>query len=221
MNRTVNIGLIGFGTVGGGVYSLISKNREIIEKRSGITLKIKTICDLRADAVRKAAPGVQVTDNWKDIINDPEIETVVELIGGINPAKGMILEALNAGKNVVTANKKLLAEAGEEIIAKASQGSVKLGFEASVGGGIPCLLALKNGLVGNDIKSVMGILNGTTNYILTRMEDDNLSFEDALKEAQRLGFAEADPTFDIEGFDAGHKITLLSMIAFNKKIDYA
>lgn len=221
MSRTVNIGLIGFGTVGGGVYNLIKKNRDTIALRTGITLNVKTVCDLRTDVVTAAAPDVKVTTRWQDIIEDTEIETVVELIGGINPAKSMILGALQAGKNVVTANKKLLAESGSEIFELASNSLTKLGYEAAVGGGIPCIAALKFGLVGNRFNSAMGILNGTTNYILTRMEDDNLSFDDALKEAQKLGFAEADPTFDIEGYDAGHKISLVAMLAFNKKINYA
>ena len=221
MKRSVQIGLIGFGTVGGGVYALLAKNASLIEERTGISIRIKRICDLRTDVVKKDAPGVDVTDKWQDVVNDPEIETVVELIGGINPAKSIILEALRAGKNVVTANKKLLAEAGKEIFEKVSQGGAKLGFEASVAGGIPCIAALKHGLVGNEIQSAMGILNGTTNYILTRMEEDNLSFESALKEAQAKGFAEVDPTFDVEGYDAGHKITLLAMLAFNQSVDYA
>ena len=220
MKRNVKIGLIGFGTVGSGVYHLLEKNRNLIAERTGMTLSIKTICDLRTDIVKKAAPGVSVTDNWQNLVNDPEIETIVELIGGINPAKKIIVEAMKAGKNVVTANKKLLAEAGQEIFEIASVGKVKLGFEASVGGGIPCIAALKHGLVGNNILSVMGILNGTTNYILTRMSEENLSFADALKQAQENGFAEADPTFDIEGYDAGHKITLCATIAFNKRVDY-
>ncbi|HEY1405759.1 MAG TPA: homoserine dehydrogenase, partial [Spirochaetota bacterium] len=220
MKRNVKIGLVGFGTVGSGVYNLLAKNRTLIAERTGINLTIKTICDLRTDVVKKAAPDIAVTDKWQDLVNDPEIETIVELIGGINPAKTIILEALTAGKNVVTANKKLLAEAGYEIFEKAAEGKAKLGFEASVGGGIPCIASLKHGLVGNNIQSVTGILNGTTNYILTRMSEDNLSFETALAQAQASGFAEADPTFDVEGYDAGHKITLLAMLSFNKRVDY-
>jgi homoserine dehydrogenase len=221
MKRIVNIGLIGFGTVGKGVYDLITKNSTLITERTGITLKIKMVAEKRTDLVTAAAPELTVTDDWKKLINDPEIETIVELIGGVEPARTMILAALDAKKNVVTANKKLLAEAGKDIFAKAAGGQAKVGFEASVGGGIPCIAALKHGLVGNQIHSVMGILNGTTNYILSRMEEEKLSFQDALKEAQEKGFAEADPTFDIEGYDAGHKITLLAMLAFNKKVDYA
>jgi homoserine dehydrogenase len=220
MKRNVGIGLIGFGTIGSGVYNLIEKNRDIITERTGIALTVKKICDVRIDVVKKAAPDVMIIDTWQDMIADPDIETIVELIGGIKPAQEIILKALTAGKNVVTANKKLLAEAGFEILEKASRGVAKLNFEAAVGGGIPCVAALKHGLVGNRIRSVMGILNGTTNYILTRMAEDELSFEAALGEAQAKGFAEADPTFDVEGFDAGHKITLLAMLAFNKRIGF-
>ena len=221
MKKDVKIGLIGYGTVGSGVYGLLEKNSEVIAARTGLNVSVKMICDLRADKIASEVAGTALTTNWKDIINDKEIDTVVELIGGVEPAKSMIIEALKAGKNVVTANKKLLAEAGSEIFSIVKNSKVKLGFEASVGGGIPCLDALKSGLVGNRINSVMGILNGTTNYILTRMEEGGLSFGDALKEAQREGFAEADPTFDIEGYDAGHKITLLGMLSFNKEIDYS
>jgi homoserine dehydrogenase len=181
---------------------------------------MKTICDLRVDDVKNATKNIHVTNNWKELVEDSEIDIIVELIGGIEPAKSIIIAALKAGKHVVTANKKLLAEAGEEIFAIANQGKVQLGFEASVGGGIPCIEALKNSLVANQVESVMGILNGTTNYILSRMEDVGLSFEEALKEAQAEGFAEVDPTFDIEGFDAGHKITLLAMLAYNRGVAY-
>ncbi|MBN1500596.1 MAG: homoserine dehydrogenase [Spirochaetes bacterium] len=220
MKRKVKIGLVGFGTVGSGVYELIKKNGAVISKRTDIELEIKTICDLRLDYVKETVSNINLTTNWKDLLEDDEIETIVELIGGIEPARTIIIEALKAGKNIVTANKKLLAEAGTEIFELSNKKSAKLGFEASVGGGIPCLQALKSGLVGNRIDKVAGILNGTTNYILTKMEEDGLSFAESLAEAQKLGFAEADPTFDIEGYDAGHKITLLSMLAFNKNIDY-
>jgi homoserine dehydrogenase len=220
MHRTVHIGLAGFGTVGGGVYALLKENRELIRQRTDIDIDIKTICDVDARKVRDGAKGVAVTSDWKDLLADGDIDTIVELIGGIEPAKSIILEALRSGRNVVTANKKLLAEAGGEIFELSQKAKSKLGFEAAVGGGIPCILALRSGLVGNRVRSVIGILNGTTNYILTRMQDEGLSFQEALKRAQEKGFAEADPTFDIEGFDAGHKIALLSMLAYNKKIDY-
>jgi len=221
MKKNLNIGLIGFGTVGQGVYELLKKNSPLIKNRKGINLKIRTICDLKTARVKKFAKNVKVTDKWKDIVNDPEIDLIVELIGGINPAKEIISTSLRLGKKVVTANKKLLAEKGEEIfeILKASESF--LGFEASVGGGMPCLLSLEDGLVGNKIKSITGILNGTTNYILSQMEDNpEASFAEILREAQKKGFAELDPTFDIEGFDAGHKITLLAMLAYNLKIDF-
>lgn len=220
MEKSVKIGLIGFGTVGSGVYNLLKNNGNIILDRTGVKAEIKTICDLRLDDIRDKVENINLTSNWKDLLEDDEIDTVVELIGGIEPAKTMIIESLKAGKNVVTANKKLLAESGSEIFDLTSKSNVKLGFEASVGGGIPCLEALKSGLVGNRINYVMGILNGTTNYILTKMEEEGLSFETALSQAQEAGFAEADPTFDVEGYDAGHKITLLSMLSFNERFKY-
>lgn len=220
MKKNIKIGLIGFGTVGSGVYNLLKNNGEKIFERTGVHAEIKTICDLRLDDIKTQVDGINLTTNWKDLLIDEEIDTVVELIGGIEPAKTMIIESLRAGKNVVTANKKLLAEDGEEIFKLTDRANVKLGFEASVGGGIPCLAALKSGLVGNRINSVMGILNGTTNYILTKMEEEGISFNQALDQATEEGFAEADPTFDIEGYDAGHKISLLSMLSFNKKISY-
>ncbi len=220
MQNKISIGLIGFGTVGSGLYHVLKQNRSLIAKRSGVDIELKTICDLETEKVKSATSGVGVTDRWNDIVEDPEIRTVVELIGGIEPAKTVIMAALRSGKNVVTANKKLLAEAGEDIFDLVGRSGVQLGFEASVGGGIPCILSLKHGLVGNNVRSVTGILNGTTNYILTRMQEEAMSFEQALKDAQSKGFAEADPTFDIEGYDAGHKIALLSMLAYSKKIDY-
>ncbi|MFH0977603.1 MAG: homoserine dehydrogenase [Spirochaetota bacterium] len=216
----IKLGLIGFGTVGSGVYTLLDRNSALINERSGIDIAIKSICDLRADEIKKKVKNVNITKNWKDIVNDPEIDTVIELVGGIEPAKSIVIEALTKGKNVVTANKKLLAEEGEAIFAAGNESGSRIFFEASVGGGIPCIQALRDGMVGNRIESVMGILNGTTNYILTRMEDDGLSFADALKDAQQKGFAEADPTFDIEGFDAAHKLAVVSRMAFSRKISF-
>jgi homoserine dehydrogenase len=170
--------------------------------------------------IKNKVSDVILTDNWKEIIEDDGIDIVIELIGGIEPAKSIITAALNRGKHIVTANKKLLAEEGEEILQMAAGGGGRIGFEAAVCGGIPCIQALRTGLVGNRIDSVMGILNGTTNYILTKMHDLGLPFDEILKDAQKKGFAEADPTFDVEGFDAGHKIAILSRLAFGKKIDY-
>ena len=218
--KKINIGLVGFGIVGSGLHSLLEKNSSLIAEKTGIDISLKTICDIRTDHVEKHAKGINVTDKWENLIKDDEIDIIVELIGGIEPAKSIIIAALDSGKSVVTANKKLLAEEGAEIFSMANSGKARIGFEASVGGGIPCIMSLSHGLVGNRVRSVMGILNGTTNYILSKMEDDDMPFPEALKDAQEKGFAEADPTFDIEGYDAGHKIALLSMIAFNKNIDF-
>jgi len=215
--KSVKIGLIGFGTVGRGVYELLQQNFNLIAEKIGVEINIVKICDVNAPSTPSEIP---FTNNWQEITDDPQIDTVVELIGGIDPSKNIILSSLKNKKNVVTANKKLLAELGDEIFELAYKNKLKLGFEAAIGGGIPCLLALRTGLVANNISLIMGILNGTTNYILTKMEDDMLSFEKALQQAQEKGFAEADPTFDIEGFDAGHKISLLAMMTYGKKIDY-
>jgi len=221
MRNVVRCGLIGFGTVGKGVYQLLQENAHLIKLRTGIDVQIATICDLRTDLVRREVSDIPLTDNWRDLLEDDSIDTIIELIGGIEPAKTMIIECMKKGKDVVTANKKLLAEDGDQVFDLANSGSAKLGFEASIGGGIPCVVSLKSGLVGNRVHTVMGILNGTTNYILTQMYDKAIPFDDALREAQELGFAEADPTFDIEGHDAGHKIALLSMIAYNRKVHFS
>lgn len=218
--RKVKIGIIGFGTVGRGVYDIIMNNGDVLTNRTEIEFSIKTICDLNVDYIKSEAKGIAVTDKWEDVAEDPDIEIILELIGGIHPAKEIIMRSLENGKSVVTANKKLLAEDGDDIFDLQNRSNAKLGFEASVGGGIPCILSLRSGLVANRIRSVMGILNGTTNYILTKMEEEGVSFGEALTEAQEKGFAEADPTFDIMGHDAGHKISLLSMIAFNRRIDF-
>lgn len=218
--KEINIGLVGFGTIGSGVYDLLNKNGKLIKERTGISLTIKTICDLRIDQVKKSITDVELTKRWEDIIEDESIDIVIELIGGIKPAKTIILKTLECGKSAVTANKKLLAEEGKNIFEAESSSRGNLKFEASVAGGIPCILALQTGLAGNRIFSITGILNGTTNYILTRMKDDGLPFETVLKTAQEKGFAEADPTFDIEGQDAGHKIALLSMLSYGKNVDF-
>jgi homoserine dehydrogenase len=218
--KDLKVGLIGFGTVGRGVYEIIKDNSSIISGRTGFKPVIKTICDLNIDHIKKIAPDCAVTDKWEEITRDPEIDVIAELIGGINPAKKIILTALNSGKAVVTANKKLLAEDGNEIFRTVHKTGNYLGFEASVAGGIPCLLALTKGLVANNVKSVIGILNGTTNYILSKMQDQGLQFAEALADAQKKGFAEADPTFDIEGYDAGHKISILSLLAYGREVDY-
>ncbi len=218
--KQINIGLVGFGTVGSGLHRLIQGNADVIARRTGVRVTVKTICDLRREHVKTHAPGIDVTDDWESVVNDGAIDIVAELIGGINPARSIITAALEGGKGVVTANKKLLAEEGAAIFRAVQSGAGRLGFEAAVGGGIPCVLALRNGLVGNRVRSIMGILNGTTNYILTKMQESGMPFPEALAVAQEMGFAEADPTFDIEGYDAGHKIALLAMIAFNREIRY-
>jgi homoserine dehydrogenase len=218
--KKLNIAIIGFGTVGCGLYRLLEKNAEVIAQRTGIDISVTAVCDVRSDHVKKTAPGARIVSDWKEIVKDKSVDIVAELIGGIEPAKSIIMEALKNGKGVVTANKKLLAEEGRDIFKQANAGAGHIGFEAAVGGGIPCILALRHGLVGNRMRSIMGILNGTTNFILTMMRENNMPFPDALRDAQEKGFAEADPTFDIEGYDAGHKIALLAMIAFNKNISY-
>ncbi len=221
MKKIINIGLIGFGTVGSGVFNIIKENHEVICIRTGMELVIKTICDLDTEKVKKIAGAASVTENWRDITDDPEIDIVVELIGGTEPAKSIITESLQNGKNVVTANKMLLAVNSIEILETLIKTGNSIGFEAAVGGGIPCILTLKKGLVANRIKSVTGILNGTTNYILTKMEDEGISFAGALKDAQEKGFAESDPTFDVEGIDAGHKIALLAMLSYGRSFNFS
>jgi homoserine dehydrogenase len=220
MKKIVNIGIIGFGTVGQGVYNLIKKNSGTIALRSGIELNIKTICDLNLPLIENKVQEAVITDKWEDVVNDKEIDIVVEVIGGISPAKEIIISSLNNGKNAVTANKKLLAEDGISILEAIAKTGSSIGFEAAVGGGIPCILSLRQGMIGNRIRSIVGILNGTSNYILTRMDEDSAAFAEALKDAQDKGFAEADPTFDIEGCDAGHKISLLSMLSYGKLIEF-
>lgn len=220
MKTTVNIGIIGFGTVGSGVYHLLKNNADPIALRSGIDIKVKSVCDLDINRLKNEISDITVTDRWTDITGDSDIDLVVELIGGNEPARTIIMEALKKGKNVVTANKKLLAEAGSELLETVVETGNSIGFEAAVGGGIPCILSLKKGMVGNHIRSILGILNGTTNYILTRMSDEGVTFQDALKDAQAKGFAEADPTFDVEGIDAGHKISILAMLSYGRAITF-
>jgi len=219
--KTVTIGIIGFGTVGRGVFEVLSKNGGLVAQRTGIQIKIASICDNNPDTLRPVENQLKTTAVWQELVDDPSIDIIVELIGGLEPAGEIILTALKKGKSVVTANKKLLAERGGAIFGAAASSAGLLRFEAAVGGGIPCLLVLGTGMAANRIKSIIGILNGTTNYILSRMERDLLSFDDVLKEAQQKGFAEADPSFDINGFDAGHKISILAMLAYGKSIDYA
>ncbi|MCW5637650.1 MAG: homoserine dehydrogenase [Rubrivivax sp.] len=218
MNQTlapIRVGLLGIGTVGGGTFRVLQRNQAEIRRRAGRGIEIAMVADL--DVARaKAIVGdtAQVVDDARRVIAEPAIDIVVELIGGCGIAKTLVLEAIAAGKHVVTANKALLAVHGNEIFAAARAKGVMVAFEAAVAGGIPIIKALREGLTANRIEWIAGIINGTTNFILSEMRDKGLSFEAVLKEAQRLGYAEADPTFDIEGVDAAHKLTIMSAIAF-------
>ena len=212
---TINIGLIGFGTIGTGVVTLLSNNIDLIEKKAGRSVKLKKVVDIDIETNRgvKIDPNI-LSNDVNDILEDPEIDIVIELIGGYHPAKNFILTAMKNGKHVVTANKALLAKYWDEIITTAQDNEVRICFEASVGGGIPVLQPLNESLAANNIKSIYGIINGTANYILTKMTDKKLEFEDVLKEAQDKGYAEQDPTFDVEGFDTAQKLIILSILGF-------
>lgn len=216
--HTVNIGLFGFGTVGGGLAEALRSQHERILRRSGLSLKLTKIAARSLSSLPPQLAGAELVKDADALINDPSIHIFVELIGGIEPARTCILKAIAAGKHVVTANKALLSQHGKELFAAAAAKGVELGFEGSVGGGIPLIKALKEGLAANRILSVMGILNGTANYILTRMSEERLPFAEALREAQRLGFAEADPTYDVEGIDTAHKLAILMTIAYGMNI---
>lgn len=217
----INVGIIGFGIVGSGTARVLLENKEVIQKRAGFGINLKRIADLDITTDRgfQVPDGILTTD-VNAIFNDPEIQIVVELIGGIRPAKDFILKAIQNGKHVVTANKALLATEGTEIFQAARKAGVEVGFEASVAGAIPIIKVMKEGLVANRIKAIFGIINGTSNYILTKMTDEDVEFTDALKEAQKLGYAEADPTFDIEGIDTAHKLTILATLAYGIPLSY-
>lgn len=217
----VSVGIIGFGTVGTGTARILLENSNLIKNRTGIEFVLKRIADLdiKKDRGIKIPGGVLTTDA-NAVIDDPDIDIVVELIGGIRPARDFMLQAIRNKKHVVTANKALLATEGNEIFSEAEKNGVEIGFEASVAGGIPIIKVLREGLVANNIVAVYGIINGTSNYILTKMTDEKMEFSEALKEAQRLGYAEADPTFDIEGIDTAHKLTILSSLAYGIPLSY-
>jgi homoserine dehydrogenase len=217
----IRVGLLGIGTVGSGVFTVLQRNQEEIMRRAGRGIEVSIVADL--DVARaKALVGDQVTvvADARAVIADPQVDIVVELIGGYGIAKQLVLEAIAAGKHVVTANKALLAVHGTEIFAAAQKKGVMVAFEAAVAGGIPIIKALREGLTANRIEWIAGIINGTTNFILSEMRDKGLPFEAVLKEAQRLGYAEADPTFDIEGVDAAHKATLMSAIGFGIPVQF-
>ncbi len=219
--KEIKVGLIGFGTVGTGVVKILQKNSKLIEKRMGAKIVLKRVADIDLETPRGVhlKPGV-LTRKAEEVINDPEIEIVMEMVGGIEPAKTYILKAIRNKKHVVTANKALLALYGDEIFREANQVGVDVNFEASVGGGIPLIRSIKEGLVANRIQSIVGILNGTSNYILSKMTDEGRDFKEVLREAQEKGYAEADPTFDIEGIDAAHKLAILIRLAFGTSIEF-
>jgi homoserine dehydrogenase len=217
----IRVGLLGIGTVGGGTYNVLQRNQEEIRRRAGRGIEITMVADLDVARAKAAVgPGVQVVDDARKVVASPDVDIVIELIGGYGIAKQLVLEAIEAGKHVVTANKALLAVHGTEIFAAAHRKGVMVAFEAAVAGGIPIIKALREGLTANSIQWIAGIINGTTNFILSEMRDKGLDFDVVLKEAQRLGYAEADPTFDIEGVDAGHKVTLMSAIAFGIPVQF-
>ena len=219
--KSIKVGLLGIGTVGGGVFNVLKRNHDEILRRAGIGIEIAMVADLDTTRAQSmVGPGVQVVADARAVIANPEIDIVVELIGGYGIAKQLVLEAIEAGKHVVTANKALLAVHGTEIFSAAHRKGVMVAFEAAVAGGIPIIKSLREGLTANRIEWIAGIINGTTNFILSEMRDKGLDFDVVLKEAQRLGYAEADPTFDIEGVDAAHKASLMSAIAFGVPVQF-
>ncbi|MCH9638022.1 MAG: homoserine dehydrogenase [Betaproteobacteria bacterium] len=219
--KPIKVGLLGIGTVGGGTFSVLKRNQEEISRRAGRDIIVTMIADKDLDKARSlAGSDIVVTDNANNIVTNPEIDIVVELIGGNTIAKDLILAAIAQGKHVVTANKALLASHGTEIFSAARDKGVMVAFEAAVAGGIPIIKALREGLTANRIEWIAGIINGTANFILSEMREKGLSFEPVLDQAQKLGYAEADPTFDIEGIDAAHKITIMAAIAFGIPVQF-
>ena len=217
--RTVNVGLIGLGTVGSGVVEIFERHAEDFRRRAGVEIKLTRFADRDATCFTSLdLPPEACSAEAADIVNDPDVDIVIELIGGTGIARQVVLDALAAGKSVVTANKALMASNGHEVMDAAAAHGVDIMFEASVGGGIPIISPLKHSLTSNEITSVMGIVNGTTNYMLSRMADDGLDYDAALAEAQELGYAEADPTADVDGLDAAAKIAILASIAFNSRV---
>jgi len=221
MKNKVNIGLIGIGTVGGGTYKVLHDNAEEITRKTGKQVSISHVADMNVELAKKVvSDDTKIFSDAFQLVDDDTIDIIVELIGGTTVSKDLVVRAIKNGKHVVTANKALIAIHGEELVALAKSNNVILAFEASVAGGIPIIKAIREGLVGNKIEWVAGIINGTTNYILTEMRENRLSFQTALKQAQELGFAEADPTFDIEGIDAAHKLTILASVSFGIPINF-
>src|SRR5574343_1661065 len=220
--KPIQVGLLGIGTVGSGTFNVLRRNQEEIQRRAGRGIEITMVADLdTARAHSIVGPDVKVVNDARAVIANPDIDIVIELIGGYGIAKTLVMEAIAAGKHVVTANKALLAVHGTEISAAAHAKGVIVAFEAAVAGGIPIIKALREGLTANRIEWVAGIINGTTNFILSKMRDEGVGFAEALAQAQALGYAEADPTFDIEGIDAAHKISLLAANAFGMPVRFA
>ena len=220
--KAINVGLLGIGTVGGGTFTVLQRNQDEIARRAGRPIRISVVADRDVARAEQVTRGqARVTDDAFAVVADPEVDIVIELIGGCGVAKDLILKAIDNGKHVVTANKALLAQHGNEIFAAAQRKGVMVAFEAAVAGGIPIIKALREGLTANRIEWVAGIINGTTNFILSEMRSKGLDFAVVLKEAQRLGYAEADPTFDIEGVDAAHKATIMSAIAFGVPVQFS
>ena len=219
--KEIKAALLGAGTVGGGVYKLVERRAAEMPDKVGAELKITKVLVKNLQKKREGIPSEVLTDDWEGIIHDPEISIVIELMGGVEPARTYILQALEAGKNVVTANKDLLAEHGQELMEAAERNHCDLCFEAAVGGGIPIIRPLKECLAGNEITEVMGIVNGTTNYILTKMFEDGMDFTEALAKATELGYAEADPTADVEGLDAGRKVAIMATSAFHSQVKFS
>jgi len=220
--KPINVGLLGIGTVGGGTFRVLQRNSEEISRRAGRAIRMSVVADkdtVRAQAV--VGDAARVTADALEVVNDPQVDIVVELIGGYTIAKELVLKAIANGKHVVTANKALLALHGNEIFAAALKNNVTVAFEAAVGGGIPIIKSLREGLTANRIEWIAGIVNGTSNFILSEMRAKGAAFDEVLQEAQRLGFAEADPTFDIEGVDAAHKITIMAAICFGIPMQFS
>lgn len=216
--KIIKAGLLGLGTVGTGVYKLAKRQKEEIEKKTGVSLQIEGILVHNIEKKREGVDPSLLTDNYRDLTGNEEISVIIEVMGGIEPAKTIILEAMRAGKSVVTANKDLVAVHGAQLYETAAENGVDFLFEAAVAGGIPIIRPLKQCLAGNEISDAVGIVNGTTNYILTRMFEDNMEFQEALDQTTELGYAEADPTADIQGLDAGRKIAILASTAFHSRV---
>lgn len=214
----VKVGLVGTGTVGGGCLDILRNHKEEFKRHFGIDIELTRVCSRQPEVAEAYGLGDIFTTDFHEVIEDPEVDLVIELIGGTTFAREVVIGALQNGKSVVTANKALMASCGEEVMSLAEENGVEIAFEASVGGAIPIIVPLKHSLIANRIDSIMGIVNGTTNYMLTRMDEDGMSYEDALKEAQERGFAEADPTADVDGLDAAAKIAILASIAFNSRV---